>query len=92
MDGLLNSVLAVYGTKRKRKSVLNVSDYIQIKYTEENIVTLRYYQGCRHFLSCCLYTIDMSLKFIAEINYAFAFLNMAAHASPQQIINLIVTK
>jgi hypothetical protein len=57
MDGLLNSVLAVDGTKKKRKSVLNVFDYTQIKYTEENIVTQRYYQGCRHFLSC-LYTID----------------------------------
>jgi len=30
----------------------------------------------------------MSLTLIAEINYAFAFLNMAAQAPPQQITPL----
>jgi hypothetical protein len=50
--------LAVDGTKRKLKSVLNVFDYTQIKYTEENIVTLKYYQRCRHFFSSCLYSMD----------------------------------
>jgi hypothetical protein len=92
MDGLLNSVLAVYGTKMKQKSVLNVFDYTQVKYTEENIVTLRYYQGCRHFLSCCLYTIDNVTEIHCRNKLAFAFLNMAAHAPPQQISDLIVTK
>jgi hypothetical protein len=92
MNGLLKGILVVDGTKRKLKRVLNVFDYTQIKYTEENIVTLNNYQGCRHALSC-LCTMDvciawMSLKLIAKINYAFIFPNMAARAPPQQITRL----
>jgi hypothetical protein len=61
MNGLLKGVLVVAGTKIKLKRVLNVFDYTQIQYAEENIVTLNNYQGCRQVLSCFLCSMDVCI-------------------------------